>query len=169
MRRFTLRPSDWPITVKVPVLVAALMIAVSAVITEGVLSRLEETQRQHFQELTAAYLDGLSSSLIPPVLREDVWETFDILDRARSLYRGLQINGTVVTNGNGIVLAAADPRAIPSYSRVPEETVGRFQPDREIWLDEKRELAGTRRVLVHQGLTIGAIYAEFDLAALFRE
>jgi signal transduction histidine kinase len=169
MRRLTLRPSDWPITVKVPVLVAALMIAVSAVITEGVLSRLEETQRQHFQELTAAYLDGLSSSLIPPVLREDVWETFDILDRARSLYRGLQINETVVTNGNGVVLAAADPRTIRSYSRVPEETMGRFQQGQEIWLDEKRELAGTRRVLVHQGLTIGAIYAEFDLAALFRE
>jgi signal transduction histidine kinase len=169
MRRLTLRPSDWPITVKVPVLVAALMIAVSAVITEGVLSRLEETQRQHFQELTAAYLDGLSSSLIPPVLREDVWETFDILDRARSLYRGLQINETVVTNGNSVVLAAADPRTIRSYSRVPEETMGRFQQGQEIWLDEKRELAGTRRVLVHQGLTIGAIYAEFDLAALFRE
>jgi signal transduction histidine kinase len=169
MRRFSLRPSDWPITFRVPALVTALMIAVSVVITEGVLSRLEETQRLHFQELTAAYLDGLSSSLIPPVLREDVWETFDILDRARSLYRGLQINGTIVTNGNGTVLAATYPRTIPSYSRVPEETLNRFQPDQEIWLDEDRQLAGTRRVLVYQGLMIGAIYAEFDLAALFHE
>jgi hypothetical protein len=33
---------------------AALMIAVSAVITDRVLSRLDETQRQHFQELAAA-------------------------------------------------------------------------------------------------------------------
>jgi hypothetical protein len=63
MRRFSLHPSDWPVTVGVPVLVAALMIAVSAVITDRVLSRLEETQRQHFQELAAVYLDGLSSSL----------------------------------------------------------------------------------------------------------
>ena len=31
------------------------------------------------------------------------------------------------------------------------------------------ERAGARRVLVHQGLTIGAIYTEFDVAALFRE
>ena len=131
MRRFSLHPSDWPITVRVPVLVAALMIAVSAVITDRVLSRLDETQRQHFQELAAAYLDGLSSSLIPPVLREDVWETFDILDRARNLYRGLKINGTVVTNGNGIVLASAHPRSIPPYSRVPEEIVNRFRGDQE--------------------------------------
>ena len=75
--------SEWPVTAKVPVLVTALMIVLSVVITNQVLSRLAQTQQNHFQELTAAYLDGLSSSLIPPVLRDDVFLT---LDRAL-LYR----------------------------------------------------------------------------------
>jgi hypothetical protein len=59
------------------------MIVLSVVITNQLLSRLAQTQQNHFQELTAAYLDGLSSSLIPPVLRDDVFLT---LDRAL-LYR----------------------------------------------------------------------------------
>lgn len=169
MKRVALRPSHWPVTAKVPALVVVLMMAVSAVITKQVLSRLEETQTRHFQELTAAYLDGLSSSLIPAVLRGDVWETFDILERAKTLYRGLQIKGTVVTNGGGVVLAAADPKSIAPYSRLPQETMARFEASQDVWLNDDRALAGARRTLVYQGQTIGAIYAEFDVAALFHE
>ena len=106
MRRLALRPSEWPVTVKIPVLVVVLMIAVSGVITNQVLSRLTELQRRHFDELTASYLDGLSSSLVPAVLREDVWETFETLDRARSLYRGLKINETIVTNNDAMILGS---------------------------------------------------------------
>lgn len=169
MRPFPLRPRYWPVTAKVPLLVVVLMIAVSVVITKQVLTRLEETQTRHFQELTAAYLDGLSSSLMPPVLRDDVWETYDILERAKSLYRGLQINGTVVTNAEGVVLAAADPRAVGPYSQIPENITARFAHDQTVWLDSDKMLAGARRTLVYQGLTVGAIYAEFDVAALFQE
>jgi signal transduction histidine kinase len=161
--------SEWPVTVKVPLLVTTLMIVLSVVITNQVLTRLAQTQERHFQELTAAYLDGLSSSLIPPVLRDDVWETFDILDRARNLYQGLKITGTVVTNGNGLVLAAADPRSTPSYSSVPATVTGRFAANDNVWLDEIEKVAAARRSLVYNGLNIGAIYAQFDVSALFRE
>lgn len=169
MTPLRLRPYYWPVTAKVPILVVVLMIAVSAVITKQVLSRLEETQTRHFQELTSAYLDGLSSSLMPAVLRDDVWETYDILERAKTLYRGLQIKGTIVANGAGIVLAAADPKTIKPYSALPAPLIARFAKDRTVWLDDKQQLAGARRTLVYQGLNIGAIYAEFDVAPLFEE
>jgi signal transduction histidine kinase len=162
-------PASWPITAKVPAVMVALMIAVSGVITNQVLSRLAEMQQRHLMELTASYLDGLSSSLIPTVLREDVWETFDILDRARILYHGLKVNRTVVANGEGVVLAASDPKRVPSYSRLPAMMTEPFYGDETLWLDEGRELAGARRVLVYQGLKIGGIYAEFDATEIFRE
>jgi hypothetical protein len=162
-------PASWPITAKVPAVMVALMIAVSGVITNQVLSRLAEMQQRHLMELTASYLDGLSSSLIPAVLREDVWETFDILDRARILYHGLKVNRTVVANGEGVVLAASDPKRVPSYSRLPAMMTEPFYGDETLWLDEGRELAGARRVLVYQGLKIGGIYAEFDATEIFRE
>lgn len=160
---------EWPVTVKVPVLVIALMIVLSVVITNQVLTRLAQTQQRHFQELTAAYLDGLSSSLMPSVLRDDVWETFDILDRARNLYQGLKITGTVVTNASGLVLAAADPRSTPSYSSVPTTVTGRFATNDSLWLDDVGKIAAARRALVYNGLTVGTIYAQFDVSALFRE
>ena len=169
MKRLALRPSEWPITARVPMLVVVLMLAVSAVITHQVLSRLAESQRRHFDELAASYLDGLSSSLVPAVLREDVWETFDILDRARNLYQGLKTNETVVANSRGTILAATDPVAHPSYSPVSAAINERFLSGQAIWHDEKRETAGAQRTLTYQGRAIGAIYAEFDVADLFSE
>lgn len=169
MKRIALRPSEWPITVKVPVLVVVLMLVVSGVITNQVLSRLAESQQRHFDELTASYLDGLSSSLVPAVLRDDVWETFDILDRARSRYQGLKTNETVVADRHGTILAATDPVAHPSYSAASAAINERFLAGQATWHDEKREVAGVQRELNYHDRTIGAIYAEFDVAALFSE
>ena len=53
-----------PLSLKVPLLVAALMIGVSGVVSKLVLLRLEAAQAQHFQDLTEAYLDGLSTALM---------------------------------------------------------------------------------------------------------
>ena len=169
MRRFALRPSEWPITAKVPILVVVMMLAVSAVVTNQVLSRLAESQRRHFDELAASYLDGLSSSLVPAVLREDVWETFDILDRTRSLYRGLKTNETVVADNHGTILAATDPVAHPPYSAASTAIDERFLSGQAVWHDEAREISGAQRIIVYHGRPIGAIYAEFDVAALFSE
>ena len=169
MTRRYIDPAGWPITAKVPALVVALMIATSGVITKQVLARLAEMQERHLTEMTSSYLDGLSSSLIPAVLRNDVWETFDTLDRARTLYHGLKVNKTVVVNGSGMVLAASDPTLIPSYSRAPIVMTEPFRDDETLWLDGERELAGARRVLIYQGLKIGSIYAEFDVTHIFQE
>lgn len=164
-----IRPSKWPVIVKLPVLVAVLLVVVSTVVTNQVLNRLADSQERHFRELTEAYLDGLSSSVIPAVLREDTWETFDILDHARSLYRGLTVIDTIVAKADGIVLAASNPRAVIAHARVPVPITKRFAEGRTLWIDENYERAGVRRVLAHQGREIGAIFAEFDVAALFRE
>ena len=62
-----LNPTTWPLSFKVPLLVAVLMFTVSAIITNRVLARLEDSQEQNLQQLASAYLDGLSASLIPSV------------------------------------------------------------------------------------------------------
>lgn len=165
----TRRPSDWPIVVKVPILVAILMIAIGVVLTDQLLKRLAESQARHFQELTSAYLDGLSSSVIPAVLRGDAWETFDNLDRSRSLYHGLKIVETVVADANGTVLGSYNPRAVPAFTSVPSEMVAPFDRNIDNWLDEGIERAGVRRFLTDQGRQIGVIYAQFDVAERFRE
>ena len=69
----------------VPLIVALLMVVISAAISERVLNRLSRTQESFLNGLAETYLDGLSSALVPAVLREDVWEVFDTLDRPRPL------------------------------------------------------------------------------------
>lgn len=164
-----LYPSSWPLTVRVPAVVVLLMMVVSAVISERVLSRLVTTQNKHLTELTGAYLDGVSSAVLPHVLRQDVWETFDVLDRATRQYNGLDVVSTTVTDDKGIIIASSRPREHITQERLP----GRFRQTESardsITIREDASLTQFRRELVHQGRTIGAIHGEVRMQSLIAE
>ena len=164
-----LNPATWPLSVKVPLLVAVLMFAVSAIITNRVLARLGDNQEQHLQQLASAYLDGLSASLIPSVFREDVWEVFDALDRSRERYRGLNVKWTIVTNADGKILAASDPTEHPSDTLAEKATLKHFSDGKEVSLEEGASTAFLVRSLSYQNREIGKIYAEADIGSLLQE
>ena len=84
-----LAPRRWPLALRVPLLITLLMIGIAAAISKLVLVRLEATQAAHVEELSGAYLDGLSTALLPAMIRRDPWEAFDALDRSRARYRGV--------------------------------------------------------------------------------
>ena len=107
-----------PLSFRVPAIVALLMVVISAAISERVLDRLSRTQESYLDGLAGTYLDGLSSSVLPAVLRGDVWEVFDALDRSSSVYESLLPIETVVTGADGRVLAASDPNKIEAYSEL---------------------------------------------------
>jgi signal transduction histidine kinase len=164
----SMRPGSWPITVKVPMLVVLLMVVVSAVITNRVLAGLADTQERHLEQLGAAYLDGLSASLIPSVVREDIWEVFDTLDRSRERYRGLNVEWAVVTNGSNNVLAATDPIRFPSDRPLAQEVLSKFS-DAGVELAEQLTTAYLARPLIYQSREIGHIYAVADIRSLLQE
>jgi signal transduction histidine kinase len=158
-----------PLALRVPLAVAALMIAVGMVLSERVLTRLDSTQSRHLAELGDAYLDGISSSIIPAVLRADPWEVFDTLARASELYRGLETIQTVVADRRGFVLAASDPRDLPVGERLPADFVARFPPGNGVAAPVGAERAYLHRALETQGRPIGDIYAVLDVAPLVAE
>lgn len=164
-----LNPTTWPLSVKVPLLVAILMFTVSAIITNRVLSRLEDNQEQHLQQLASAYLDGLSASLIPSVFREDVWEVFDALDRSRERYRGLNVRWTIVTNADSKILAASDPTRFPSETIAINGVQAHFSQGKEVTLEPGIATAFLTRPLSYQDREIGRIYAEADIGPLLKE
>ena len=102
-------PRNWPLSIRVPCVVVVLMLTVSTVISDRVLSRLAATQNRHLSELTNAYLDGITSSILPHVLRDDVWEIYDALKRAGSRYKGLDVNWTTVVDADNRVIASSIP------------------------------------------------------------
>ncbi|MEP9386762.1 HAMP domain-containing sensor histidine kinase [Mesorhizobium sp. KR9-304] len=157
-----------PVSYRVPVLVALLMVAISAVLSERVLDRLSRTQESFLDGLAGSYLDGLSASVLPAVLRGDVWEVFDALDRSQTSYEALSPVEAVVTGADLRVLAATDPTRIPSFSDLPEAYAARYGA-RTVTLDAKAATGFARRDLMHQGQVVGAIHATFDVSHLFAE
>lgn len=161
-----LTPWQWPIAVKVPAIVAAMMVLVSVVISNIVHSRLRDTQEKHLAELTGAYLDGLSSALQPHVLRKDVWEVFDVLDRSAALYGGLDVGWTTVAGDDGRVIASSQPHRFTSERPLPDDIATRFGPGRPLAIDTATNKAYIHRELVYQGQEIGSIFAEIDVSKL---
>ena len=156
----------WPLTVKVPLLVAALMIAVAAIISQVVVSRLADDQEANLKLLANAYLDGLSTSVLPAVIRGDVWETFDALDRARGQYLGVDARYAIVELPNGSVLAASDPIRFPIHSAIPADLTRRFMARDGLVIDDHAGRAWVTRELRTEGFSAGRILAEIDIAKL---
>lgn len=169
MKAMLLRLRAMPFTVKVPLMVVVLMVAVSAIFSNQVLTRLSATQERHLEELTGAYLDGLSASLVPHVLREDIWEIYDQLDRTRHAYVGLSAVHAIVAEPDGTVLAASEPHLFPSQTTVPNGLTARFSSGADLVLDEDGGRAFIRRALAYQGLPVGWIYGEIDIRDLLAE
>lgn len=168
--KFTrLNPLQWPLALRVPVLAALMMVTVSAVVTDRVLTRLIDTQNRHLTELSDAYLDGISSAVIPHVLREDIWEVYDALDRAAQRYEGLDIAWTTVTDPVGRVIASSQPRAFPLQTELPDPVRSRLNGASDSATYEDHGVFHVKRELVHQHRVVGAIYAEMRIGTLIEE
>lgn len=157
-----------PITLRAPLLVALLMVAVSVVVSERVMRRLVETQERQLVELSSVYLDGLSSSLTPHILREDIWEVYDALERSRALYSAVRPIETVVIDRMNRVIAASDPVRTPSMEVISPELQEPLQAV-QFAISEAQGRAYVRRDVGYQGVRIGAIYAVLDIKHLLEE
>lgn len=155
--------------VRVPVVVALMMMGISIIVTSRALSRLEEGQTRSLEQLSSAYLDGLSASIIPAVVREDVWEVFDTLDRSREQYEGLNVQWVTVTNGSGQTIASSLPTSFPPLEPMPAVTMAQFSSGTSLSVDESTSEARMMRPLVYQDQSIGQIYAVADISALVSE
>lgn len=164
-----MNPLRLPLSVKMPLVVTVFMAAVAIFVTERVLSRLDETQARHLHDLATVYLDGLASALADPVVREDVWEVFDILDRARQTHAGMKPTETVVATTEARVLASSDPRSIPSWSRLPAKFLSDHAATPAVLTRESEGSAVARRDLASGGRTVGSVHATFDIAPLLAE
>lgn len=163
-----LDPRQWPLTLKVPLAVAALMVLVGLILSERVLSRLGETQERQLRALVQTYLDGLSSAVAPAILRDDVWETYDAIVRAQALNKSLHPRSTVITDAEGLVIAAADPRRFPVGARLPSD-LAFVATGRDFSFEAGARVATATRILSYPGRIVGIIHATFDTSHLAAE
>jgi signal transduction histidine kinase len=162
------RIRSWPLAWKLPLLVAGLMVGIATMISQVVLGRLAADQESNLRTLTNAYLDGISAAVIQPVMRADVWETFDALDRARNHYSGVATRYVIVELPDNRVLAASEPIRFPVQSVVASEISSRFPAVDALSIDDDNGRAWLSRTLRVEGRSIGRIIAEIDVAALLQ-
>lgn len=158
-----------PLSFKVPAVAAAFLIVISVFISQQVLSRLEDIQSEHLKTLAGVHLDGLTSALSDAVLREDVWEAFAILDRSRQGMEGVRALETVVANGEGRVIAASDPRALPTGATLPADYDRVTASTDRFAMDEATARAFARRDILYNGQPIGMVFAKLDIADLLAD
>lgn len=158
--------SNLPLALKVPLLVAALTVLVAIVISQVVLSRLAKEQAASLHSVASVFIDGLSTAVTPWLLRQDVWETFDSLDRARQQYGGIDLLFVVVTLPDGSVLAASAPERFKTGSQLPEPLATFAVSGRDLIIDEQQHRAWLIRPVEQEQFHIGTIVAEIDISKL---
>ncbi len=156
------------LAVRVPVLVSVLMIAVAAVASQLVLSALDRQQVARIRELARQHVEALSVALGPHVLRKDIWEVYDTLERAAGASNGRRTVFSAVADTRGRVLAATDPRRAPVDSPIAKLAQGAQRPDQ---LEPGTGESRIRLIapLVYQGRTVGQVVTELDISDLLEE
>lgn len=157
-----------PVGAKVPIVVTAFMAVVATIVSLQVLGRLRDAQDRHLADLATSYLDGLAVALSDAVEREDVWETFDVLDRSRATHVGLRPVLTVVATPDGRVLASSDPRQLPSRVMLPPRFLSRPATQATVSAGDGAD-AVARRDLVSGDRTVGSVHAAFDVSPFVAE
>lgn len=158
-----------PLTARVPLIVTLFMVAVSFFASERVLTRLADTQERHIQTLADVYVDGLALALVDSIIREDVWQVFDVLDRSREKSGDIRPTETIVAGPDDFVIASSKPLDIPSQVRVPARYTTPLRENGRIAIDEEEKKAYLRREVLYENLRIGSIYASLDIAPLLAE
>jgi len=160
----------WPLVVKVPVLVAGLMVTVAVTTSQVVLWRFAQDQKSHLELLTGAYLDGLSAAVLPALVRRDVRGVFDALDRAQGnrYADDFEPRFAILELPNRTIVASSDPRRFPVQSVVPEELRRRFAAGDGLEIDPNTDSAWLARTLRTEGSLVGRLFAEVDIAASLR-
>lgn len=160
-----LRPGTWPVTVRVAVATAVLMVLLGLVASQQVLSTLGRLQDARLQEYARLHVEGLAVALGPFALHRDVWEVYDTLDRARANASGERILFTVVADDRGRVLAATDPERAPVDS-----AIGAFAEDAapvgEVTAANGSSVVRVMSPLIVQGRDVGQIVTELDVSDL---
>ncbi|GMG85081.1 hypothetical protein LNKW23_42970 [Paralimibaculum aggregatum] len=156
------------LSVRVPLLVAALMVVVGVIASERVLSRLAETQQRQLRDLAALYLDGLSVAVLPAALRADVWEAYDALERATRQDRSLRALVTTVVMAEGEILASSDPARYPTGGAAGDR-LAHAPPPGGLVLSGEAPSVRVQAPLDYQGETIARLHAELDVTELLAE
>lgn len=151
-----------PLSLRVPLIVAALMVLMGIVASQLVLSALNRTQVRQLTDLAEIEFSALSTALGPYVQRDDIWEMFDVLDRATLREGSFRPIMATLIDARGRVIVSTRPEV----HRIGSDGVAIIA--QAILLDEIRydtdaERLSVRNTVIWQGRPVGQLVIDFDV------
>lgn len=161
-------PSRIPLSLRLPIFAAGLMILLGIVASQMVLTTLSRVQDARLRELADLHVESLSVALGPLVLREDIWGVYDTLRRASGEAEGQRMVFTAVSGPDRRIIAATDPRRAPLDAPLPAE-YDRAQTAENLSVSGEAPLLVLTAPLVHEGRVLGDIFTELDVTDLIEQ
>jgi len=156
------------LSVRVPMVVALLMILVGVVASQFVLAEIDRQQTSRIREIARLHVQALSVALGPHVLRNDIWEIYDTLERAAGASTGRRTLFSAVADVQGSILAATEPRRAPVASPISALTIGSHPPG-DLVVAKAAPHVKLFAPLVYQGRNVGLILTELNISDLITD
>jgi len=157
-----------PLSVRVPLLVAVMMVSVGLVASQQVLAALDRQQVARIREIAQLHVEALSVALGPHVLRKDIWETYDTLVRAAGASQDRRTVFSAVADQSGRILAATDPRRAPVDSQLSALSANAQLPG-DLLVSGDASQVKLLAPLIFQGRKVGQVLTELDISDLLSE
>jgi signal transduction histidine kinase len=151
-----------PLSLRVPLIVAALMVLMGIVASQLVLSALNRAQVRQLTELAEIEFSALSTALGPYVQRDDIWEMFDVLDRAMLREGGFRPISATLIDARGRVIVSTRPEDHPIGSNGLALIAQAILLD-AIRYDTDDVGISVRNTVVWQGRPIGQLVIDLDV------
>lgn len=163
-----MRGFQLPVMVKGPLLVAGLLVLVGILASYLVLWALVNTQERHLREMALLEFAGVEATIGPFVVRDDIWEMFDLLDRVSQRDGALRPLQATLIDPLGRVIVSTVTDANP----LGAQRAGIIASATPVAAEHYELGGGTislSKVLQYQGRPLGQLIIDFDTTGFVTE
>ncbi|TQM89504.1 sensor histidine kinase [Roseinatronobacter monicus] len=157
-----------PVMVKGPLLAAGLLVLVGILASHLVLRALVNTQERHLREMALLEFAGVEATIGPFVVRDDIWEMFDLLDRVTQREGALQPLQATLIDPLGRVIVSTAPEVNPIGTQ-KANMIATATPVAADHYDLSGGEIALSKVLQYQGRPLGQLVIAFDTTGFVAE
>lgn len=158
----------FPLSLRVPLIVAGLMVMMGVIASQLVLSSLVRSQERQLSDLAQSEFATLSTALAPLIQRQDLWEMFDALERATQRVGGFAPLSATLVDALGNVIVSSQPEDYP-IGASGIELINAASLVSAINFDNAQDRISLRKSVEFQDRAIAQLVIDFDVAELAAE
>ena len=168
-----MRMQDLSWRLKVPIAITAVILITEIVVTGLLVNRALTDSRRDLEYIANSLATVLASSLRDPILRDDVWQGFEIITKPLQARRSDNpLKAVVVLDATNVVFVSSEPKRIPILmpsqtlpAPLPTVALAANAPAFAFVLGSGADglgLAAAKPIITDDGIHLGTVLLEFD-------